>query len=61
MGHSDLPVRGLHMGVSAPDCCERDIKFETCRIALVVLFSDSLNAVWPVFTSDQWKVIGLAV
>ena len=31
------------------------------RVSLVVLFSDSLEAVWPVFTSDQWKVIGIIV
>ena len=30
-----------------------------CSVALVVLFSDSLNAVWPVYSSDQWKVVGL--
>ena len=28
-------------------------------IALVVLFSDTLNAVFPVLTSDQWKLVGL--
>ena len=32
---------------------------EQYSVALVVLFSDSLNAVWPVLTSDQWKIIGL--
>jgi hypothetical protein len=30
-------------------------------VALVVLFSDTLEAVWPIFTSDQWKVVGLAM
>ncbi|ORY27209.1 transmembrane amino acid transporter protein-domain-containing protein [Naematelia encephala] len=36
---------------------------EVCAwvVALVVLFSDSLEAVWPVFTSDQWKMVGLVV
>lgn len=27
----------------------------------MVLFSDSLEAVWPVYTSNQWKVVGLVV
>ncbi|WVR05141.1 hypothetical protein IAU60_002153 [Kwoniella sp. DSM 27419] len=30
-------------------------------IALVVLFSDTMEAVWPAFTSSQWKLIGLVV
>ena len=29
------------------------------RIALVVLFSDTLAAVWPIYTSDEWKVVCL--
>ncbi|KAK8869698.1 hypothetical protein IAR55_000266 [Kwoniella newhampshirensis] len=36
------------------DCC-------IWLIALVVLFSDSLEAVWPIFSANQWKIIGLAV
>ncbi|WWD16037.1 hypothetical protein CI109_100462 [Kwoniella shandongensis] len=36
------------------DCC-------IWLIALVVLFSDTVEAVWPIFTSNQWKVVGLAV
>ncbi|WOO84347.1 Vacuolar amino acid transporter 1 [Vanrija pseudolonga] len=30
-------------------------------IALIVLYADSLEAVWPIYTSDQWKVVGLVV
>ncbi|KAL7424020.1 hypothetical protein Q5752_001605 [Cryptotrichosporon argae] len=30
-------------------------------ITIVVLFSDSLEAVWPIYTSNQWKFIGLIV
>lgn len=26
-----------------------------------MLFSDSLEAVWPIYTSNQWKVVGLVV
>lgn len=33
----------------------------TYSVALVVLASDSLEAVWPVFTSDQWKFVSLIV
>ena len=29
------------------------------RIALVVLFSDTLAAVWPIYSSDEWKVVCL--
>lgn len=36
------------------DCC-------IWTIALIVLFSDSFEAVLPMFTSNQWKVIGLIV
>lgn len=31
------------------------------RITLVVLFSDSLEAVLPIYSSTQWKLIGLIV
>lgn len=27
----------------------------------MVLFSDSLEAVWPIYTSNQWKIVGLIV
>ncbi|XAO22634.1 hypothetical protein I312_101407 [Cryptococcus bacillisporus CA1280] len=36
------------------DCC-------IWTIALIVLFSDSFEAVMPILTSNQWKVIGLLV
>ncbi|OCF36492.1 solute carrier family 32 (vesicular inhibitory amino acid transporter) [Kwoniella heveanensis BCC8398] len=36
------------------DCC-------VWLIALIVLFSDTMEAVVPAFTSAQWKLIGLAV
>lgn len=28
-------------------------------IALVVLFSDTLAVVWPIYNSDEWKIVGL--
>jgi hypothetical protein len=28
-------------------------------VALVVLFSDSMEAVFPQYTSNQWKFIGM--
>lgn len=33
----------------------------TPRITLVVLFSDSLEAVMPMYSSTQWKILGLIV
>ncbi|WRT67240.1 uncharacterized protein IL334_004207 [Kwoniella shivajii] len=43
-------ITGLFVG----DCC-------IWLIALIVLFSDTMEAVWPMFSSNQWKLIGLAV
>ncbi|WWC69317.1 uncharacterized protein I206_103255 [Kwoniella pini CBS 10737] len=43
-------ITGLFVG----DCC-------IWIIALIVLFSDTMEAVWPVFSSNQWKLVGMAV
>ncbi|WWD10011.1 hypothetical protein V865_008144 [Kwoniella europaea PYCC6329] len=43
-------ITGLFVG----DCC-------IWLIALIVLFSDTMEAVLPVFSSNQWKLVGLAV
>ncbi|WVW82950.1 hypothetical protein I302_104965 [Kwoniella bestiolae CBS 10118] len=41
-------------GIFVGDCC-------IWLIALIVLFSDTMEAVLPVFTSNQWKLVGAAV
>lgn len=30
-------------------------------VTLVILFSDSLEVLWPVYSSNQWKLVGLVV
>lgn len=56
----DLHSGDLYLGVSFV-VSRAEEALTRYSVALVVLFSDSLNAVWPIYTSDQWKVVGLVV
>lgn len=60
MGDSSVLARDLRLDVSK---AQQGIMVMVAdeSVALVVLYSDSMNAVFPRFSSDQWKLMGLAV
>lgn len=61
MGDSSVLARDLRLDVSKAQQGIVVVMVADESVALVVLYSDSMNAVFPRFSSDQWKLMGLAV
>ncbi|WWC64942.1 uncharacterized protein I303_107556 [Kwoniella dejecticola CBS 10117] len=61
MGYTDIGVRALGVwaggGIHMLFCLE----LFALGVALVVLFGDTLNALYPTITSDHWKMIGFFI